>query len=285
MHRDRSLSRGGGSFRADKAIGFTDEVPGPDEPGGALQGGRRVGTPWGERRRYAPLGTRGASSPRLGRWLVALAAAGGLVALRAGALSWDPGGHAVETWVAKAAGTPMAMKAPWEAALSRVEGFLRGGLDGRGWHWPPADGGMRVRESGLTAPPMTYPVAGVLLVPFGGGRDPVTGKQVASDGIVLGAQSGSPVQAPCSGTVTAIRSGPPVGEEILLRPDQRPEVSVSLLGVAQVRVHVGQSVERGAVLGTVASVGPREVPSVVMEVRIRGIAVDPLSPLFLGPSE
>lgn len=243
-----------------------------------------MGAPWGERRRYAPLGV-GHRGPGSSRWFLAAAVAAGLLALRAGALSWDPGARSVGTWVEKVTGTPVAMKAPWQAALSRVEIFLRDGIDGRGWRFPPVDGGMRVRVPRVALPPMTYPVAGVLLVPFGGGRDPVTGKQVASDGIILGAQAGSPVRAPCAGTIVGVRSGPPVGDEILVRPNQRPEVTVSLLGVANVRVHAGESVERGAVLGVVPSVGPRGVPSVVMEVHIRGIAVDPLSPLFLGPPE
>lgn len=261
-------------------------VGGPSGASGwiAPEGGDRVGAQWGERRRYTPMGSGGGGG-RPTRVLVAVALAVGLVALRAGVLSHDPGARAVKAWVAQATTTPMGMKAPWEAAVNRAETFVRGGLDGHGWHWPPADGGMRVRTPQAQTPPMSYPVAGVLLVPFGGGMDPVTGKNVASDGIVLAARAGSTVRAPCSGTVTAVRAGPPVGQEIIIRPSSRPDVTVTLLGVDRVQVRPGQSVNRSEAVGVVAATGPRELPSLVMEVRIRGIAVDPLSPLFLGPAE
>ena len=243
-----------------------------------------MGTQWGVGRRYTPLGPDpGGGRPV--RWLLAFALAGALVALKLGAFSGEPGVVTAKAWVVRATGTPVGMKAPWAEAVSRLENFLRGGLGGHGWHWPPVHGGMRVRVPKAQFTPMSYPVAGVLLVPFGGGRDPVSGRYVASDGIVLGAEAGAPVVAPCTGTVAAVLAGPPVGEEVEIRPSSRATVTVDLLGVENVRVHAGQTVMRGEAVGAVPTLGPREVPTIIMEVRIRGIAVDPLSPLFLGPAE
>jgi septal ring factor EnvC (AmiA/AmiB activator) len=130
---------------------------------------------------------------------------------------------------------------------------------------------------------MAYPVSGLLLLPYGGGLDPVTHRQVRLDGILLGAPAGSPVRSPCDAQVKAVRSGPPVGQEVVLQPLGRPQVQVHLVGVAGVKVRVGQRVRKGQTLGQVPAVGPRLVPHLFLEVTVHGVAVDPLSPLFLGP--
>ncbi len=168
------------------------------------------------------------------------------------------------------------------ALLARIEAALRSGLDGRGWRWPPVHGDVRVDAPAAPAPPFAYPVAGAILLPFGPGVDPLSGREVQMDGLLLGAPAGSPVRAPAAATVRAVRDGPALGAEVVLAIAGRARVEVDLLGVDGVRVRAGESVRRGQVLGRVPAVGPRSVAHLVLEVRVGGIPVDPLSPLFFG---
>lgn len=221
-------------------------------------------------------GGGGAGGARLG---IALALAVALAALRyAPNPVLGPARHAVAVLATTSAGTPARVA----GLIERAEGLLRRGLDGRGWRWPPLSGGARVEEPPPPAPPMRYPVAGAILMPFGPGTDPLTGRKVQMDGLLLGAVAGAPVRAPVAGRVEAVRDGPAVGQEIVLEVAGRSRLRVDLVGVDAPAVRAGERVTRGQVLGRVAAVGPRTVPHVVVEVRVGGIPVDPLSPLFFG---
>lgn len=225
-------------------------------------------------------GARGPGGfPRLGALGLAIALAAGLVVLHDAAV---PAFAPVRAAVAARAEQPGGWPASLGPLVDRAAAFIHGGIDGRGWRWPPLDGGTRLRPEPPATPPMRYPVTGALLMPFGSGVDPLTHRPTRMDGILLGALAGAPVVAPATGRVTAVKDGPPVGQEVDVAVAGRTDVVVALLGVDGVTVRAGQSVSRGERVGRVPAVGPGSTPHVVMEVRVSGIPVDPLSPLFLG---
>jgi murein DD-endopeptidase MepM/ murein hydrolase activator NlpD len=224
-------------------------------------------------------GTSPAGGSGAGRWLLAGLVAAALVGLRyAPSPALTGARRTVAALATTSAGTPRGAA----DLIGRVEGLLRGGLDGRGWRWPPLSGGTRVEPPPAPTPPLRFPVAGAVLMPFGPGIDPLTGQKAQMDGLLLGAVAGAPVRAPADAIVRAVREGPAVGQEIVLEVAGRFRLEVDLLGVAAPTVHAGERVAQGAVLGRVPSVGPRTVPHLVVEVRVGGIAVDPLSPLYFG---
>lgn len=213
------------------------------------------------------------------RFAIALGLAIALAALRyAPNPVLGPARHAV----AVLATTPVGTPARAAALIERLDGLLRRGLDGQGWRWPPLSGGVRVQPPPPSTPPMRYPVAGAILMPFGPGTDPLTGHKVQMDGLLLGAVAGASVRSPVAGRVEAVRDGPAVGQEVVLEVAGRSRLWVDLLGVDAPTVRAGENVARGQVLGRVPAVGPRTVPHLVVEVRVGGIPVDPLSPLFFG---
>jgi murein DD-endopeptidase MepM/ murein hydrolase activator NlpD len=225
---------------------------------------------WGERRR----GGGGWA------WGVAALAALALVAARGAP---GPVAARVRAAVAQAAGEPVGDPPRVLAWLRALQAFARAGLDGHGWRWPPVSGGSMVRTPPAPSPPMRYPVSGAILQPFGTGVDPLTGRQARMDGLLLGAVAGAAVVAPADGRIVAVRDGPPVGAEVEIAVAGRQGVTVSLLGVGDVAVRPGETVRRGQTLGRVPAAGPGGVAHLVMEVRVGGVPVDPLSPLFLGP--
>lgn len=212
-------------------------------------------------------------------WLLAAVVAAGLVVVRyAPRPALGAARRAATALATTRAGTPRRL----DAIVERVEKLVRGGLDGSGWRWPPLSGGARVEPPPPVTPPLRYPVAGAILMPFGPGIDPLSGQKIQMDGLLLGTVANAPVRAPAAATVTSVRDGGAVGREIVLAIAGPSRVEVDLVGVDGVRVKAGDKVESGQVLGHVPSVGPRTVPHLVVEVRVGGIPVDPLSPLFFG---
>jgi murein DD-endopeptidase MepM/ murein hydrolase activator NlpD len=213
-------------------------------------------------------------------WLLAGAVAAALIALRyAPSPGLAPARRTIAAFATSATGTPRGVS----GLIKRAEGLVHGGLDGKGWHWPPLSGGSQVEPPPPVKPPLAYPVAGAILMPFGPGTDPLTGQKVQMDGLLLGAVANAPVRAPAAASVKSVREGGAVGSEIVLMVSgHHSHLEIDLVGVDSVTVKAGDSVERGQVLGQVPAVGPRTVPHLVVEVRVGGIAVDPLSPLYFG---
>lgn len=225
-------------------------------------------------------GRRGGGGGGGAGWKVALAAAAVLVGVR---YAHVPALAPVRAAVAQAAEGQAGTPGPARRFIAAIEGAVRGGLDGNGWRWPPLSGGMQVKTLPPKTPPLRYPVSGAILMPFGSGTDPLTGKKVQMDGLLLAAVAGATVRAPAAGRIDVVRDGPAVGEEIVVAVSGRKDIRVAILGVGNPRVRVGQTVGQGQPLGVVPAVGPNTTAHIVLEVLVGGIPVDPLSPLFLGP--
>ncbi len=83
------------------------------------------------------------------------------------------------------------------------------------------------------------------------------------------------VRSAWAGVVTRIAPGEPYADEVQVRsPDG---LVAEYGGLAPVRVHRGQRVRRGAVLGDMAPVGPGVVSRLRFAVRVSGRPVDPLA--------
>lgn len=148
--------------------------------------------------------------------------------------------------------------------------------------WPPITGGTTV----VAVPPplasLALPVSGVLLAPFGPGTDPLTARPANLPGLLVRTAAGAAVRAPASGEVVSVAASPPLGYHVTLRI--APDVVTSVIGVSDLAVKSGQTVAQGALLGHVPAPGANSVPHVLISVERDGHLVDPLSPLYYGPS-
>ncbi|HEX4931103.1 MAG TPA: M23 family metallopeptidase, partial [Gaiellaceae bacterium] len=97
------------------------------------------------------------------------------------------------------------------------------------------------------APAWIWPVAGPVLRPFSLGPDTYAAGQ--HRGVDIGAEVGSPVLAPASGTVSFVGSIPSGGRAVTI---QTPDgYAVTLLQLGSTGVLRGSLVEEGAVVGAV----------------------------------
>jgi len=134
---------------------------------------------------------------------------------------------------------------------------------------PPAEGST---GSGVSAAGLIWPVDGVVVSGYGmrWGR--------LHEGIDITAASGTPIRAAAAGTV--IHSGWLGGYGLLVVIDHGNGLATAYAHNSSNLVSVGARVEQGQTIALVGSTGNSSGPHVHFEVRVNGVAVDPL--LYLG---
>jgi len=126
---------------------------------------------------------------------------------------------------------------------------------------PPASG----------APPWLRPVAGRVVRPF---RPPLTRFGAGHLGVDFAAAPGTPVRAAAAGTVMFAGTVAHARHVVLLHPGG---LRTSYSFLAAIRVHRGEVVDRGAVLGTTGGSGDHHDGTVLhFGLRIGGTFVDPM---------
>jgi len=117
---------------------------------------------------------------------------------------------------------------------------------------------------------------------FGYRRDPFTGRSKFHTGLDIKAHWGDPVGASQIGTVQFAGWSHGYGNLIIV--DHGGGVTTHYAHLSSFAVEVGQSVERGTVLGYAGSTGRATSPHLHYEVRIDGSPVNPMDPIALDAS-
>ena len=126
--------------------------------------------------------------------------------------------------------------------------------------------------------PFSPPLKGELVItsPFGlrraYGNSPPSGLH---DGVDFRAKEGTPVYAPAPGRVILAKELVLRGKMVVL--DHGAGVMSGFLHLSEIAVKEGQEVKRGELLGKVGNTGLSTAPHLHWEVRVNGVAVNPLT--------
>jgi murein DD-endopeptidase MepM/ murein hydrolase activator NlpD len=130
------------------------------------------------------------------------------------------------------------------------------------------------QRSLLARTPMGWPVRGWISSPFGSRTSPFSGSETFHAGIDVANDSGAPIRATADGTVTFSGWEGGYGKLVILTHGNG--MSTFYGHCAQLKVAVGQKVRRGTVVALMGSTGESTGPHCHYEVRLRGVAVNPL---------
>lgn len=130
------------------------------------------------------------------------------------------------------------------------------------------------KESFLNSTPTILPADGWITSYFGQRISPYLGKLKMHEGLDVGAPYGTPVNAPADGIVTF--SGMKAGFGKFVQIDHGYGIETIYAHNQSLHVNPGQKVKRGTLLAAVGNTGHSTGPHLHYEVRVNGIAVDPL---------
>jgi len=130
------------------------------------------------------------------------------------------------------------------------------------------------KESFLNSTPTTLPAEGWITSYFGQRISPYLGKLKMHEGLDVGAAPGTPVSSPADGIVTF--SGEKAGFGKFVQVDHGYGIETIYAHNQSLHVKSGQKIKRGALLAAVGNTGHSTGPHLHYEVRVNGIAVDPL---------
>lgn len=130
------------------------------------------------------------------------------------------------------------------------------------------------KESFLSSTPTVLPAEGWITSYFGQRISPYLGKLKMHEGLDVGAPPGTPITAPADGIVTF--SGEKAGFGKFVQLDHGYGIETLYAHNSSLHVRAGQKVKRGILLAAVGNTGHSTGPHLHYEVRVNGIAVDPL---------
>ena len=130
----------------------------------------------------------------------------------------------------------------------------------------------------LAALPSRWPVRGAVNSEYGNRKSPWTDEREFHAGMDIGANRGTPVQAPAAGTVFFAGTAPEYGTTVII--DHGQDIK-SLYGhLSQVSVKAGQKVERGTPIAYTGNTGRSSGPHLHYEILVKGRAVNPRAYLW-----
>ncbi|MCK5132469.1 MAG: M23 family metallopeptidase [Candidatus Sabulitectum sp.] len=121
--------------------------------------------------------------------------------------------------------------------------------------------------------PSIWPVNGIFVSDFGARIDPFTGAVRYHKGIDISANTGTSIFAPADGTVIYCGWSGGWGLNLVVRHSNT--ISTRYAHCSAIDVAVGQSVQRGDLIGRVGSTGRSVGPHVHYEVLRNGVQIDP----------
>ncbi len=130
------------------------------------------------------------------------------------------------------------------------------------------------KESFLNSTPTVLPAEGWITSYFGQRISPYLNKVKMHEGLDVGAPTGTPVYSPADGIVTF--SGEKAGFGKFVQLDHGYGIETIYAHNSSLSVRAGQKVKRGHLLSAVGNTGHSTGPHLHYEVRVNGIAVDPL---------
>jgi murein DD-endopeptidase MepM/ murein hydrolase activator NlpD len=134
---------------------------------------------------------------------------------------------------------------------------------------------MRSRQEALQRYPYMMPVAGMITSGFGFRRDPFHGAWQMHTGVDINARYGTPVQATASGIVIHAGWDNGGGYGIQVEINHLNGFVTKYAHLSRVAVQVGDTVQRGDVIGYVGSTGYSVAPHLHYEVIQNGTKLDP----------
>ncbi len=130
------------------------------------------------------------------------------------------------------------------------------------------------KDSLLRSTPTFLPTNGWITDYYGQRINPVSGKKRMHEGLDVGATHGTPVYAPADGLVTY--AGRKAGFGKFVQIDHGYGIETIYAHNQDIDVKLGQKVRRGQLISKVGSTGNSTGPHLHYEVRVNGVAVDPL---------
>lgn len=130
------------------------------------------------------------------------------------------------------------------------------------------------KDSFLNSTPSILPVEGWITSYFGQRMSPWAGKMKMHEGLDFGAPHGTDIVAPADGIVTY--SGEKAGFGKFVQVDHGYGIETIYAHNSALHVRSGQKVKRGVLLAALGNTGHSTGPHLHYEVRVNGIAVDPL---------
>ena len=131
------------------------------------------------------------------------------------------------------------------------------------------------RQNFIRATPSVRPARGWFSSRFGIRADPFTGRPTMHSGLDIAARYGTPVYSTADGVVTYV--GYQNGYGNIVTVDHGYGIQTRYAHNAKVYAKVGQKVRRYDVISAIGSSGRSTGSHVHYEVRVRGIAVDPIN--------
>lgn len=170
-----------------------------------------------------------------------------------------------ERLAARVAAARAAARGPATAAV--------GGASGSGSSVVGAHG-VGATGPGAAGRTLLWPVAGRISSGFGSRTHPISGVRRLHAGVDVAAPTGTPVVAAAAGTVTW--AGPRGGYGLLVVIDHGGGLETRYAHASALEVQPGAHVERGQLVARVGATGTATGPHLHYEVRVGGVARDPL---------
>ena len=132
---------------------------------------------------------------------------------------------------------------------------------------------LRGQKARLASTPSIWPARGWVTSGFGTRHDPYTGKRVMHRGLDIANQPGMPVVAPARGVVVFNGTSGGFGKVIVL--DHGYGVRTRFGHLEESKVHIGDHVDRGDIIGNIGNTGRSTGPHLHFEVEVNGICENP----------
>ncbi len=130
------------------------------------------------------------------------------------------------------------------------------------------------KRSLYASTPSIWPVRGWVTSPFGNRTSPFSGIPAFHEGLDIAAQTGTPVVAPADGVV--VKAGFSTGYGNMVEISHGYGIKTVFGHNSRLNVKAGQQVKRGDVISYVGDTGSSTGPHLHYEVRLNGIAVNPV---------
>lgn len=130
------------------------------------------------------------------------------------------------------------------------------------------------KESLLNSTPTLLPTKGWVTSYYGPRKSPYSGTLKMHEGLDIGAKPGTDIVAPADGVISFAGNKPGFGQ--LVQIDHGYGIETFYGHNKAISVYAGQKISRGTTIAKVGSTGRSTGPHVHYEVRVNGVAVDPL---------
>ena len=132
---------------------------------------------------------------------------------------------------------------------------------------------LRGQKARLGSTPSVWPARGWVTSDFGTRIDPYTGKRTMHRGIDIANQPGVPVLSPARGVVSFAATSGGFGKMIVL--DHGYDIRTRYGHLSELKVQVGDHVERGEIIGSIGNSGRSTGPHLHYEVEVNGMCENP----------